>query len=307
MLIGGQQFFDRKEVKDALAYLRVLANSRDEVNLLRILNYPRRGIGATTADQLIRLSAERGQPLWQVLKSAGDLPAVNDKAREAIGLFVGQLEKYRHLFRQTRDLTGTCRQFFKELKLEGEILRTTEDLGQARRRVENLYEVINALANYEEREGAAKSLAGFLEKVSLLDDESGSGDSKEKKLAQDAVTLMSLHSSKGLEYPVVFMVGMEEEFLPHKKSIDEGCDVDEERRLCYVGITRARQRLVLLGCRQRKKFGQLQLRVPSRFLEEIPVELLNRLENGAKPERSEEEQDKMAANFFSGIKGILED
>ncbi|MFO7983558.1 MAG: UvrD-helicase domain-containing protein [Desulfuromonadales bacterium] len=307
VLIGGQQFFDRKEVKDALAYLRVLVNSRDEVNLLRILNYPRRGIGATTADQLIRASAEGGKPLWTLLKQAGEIPGIADKAREAIGTFVGQLEKYRHLFRQTRDLTGTCRQFFKELKLEGEILRTTEDLSQARRRVENLHEVLNALANYEEREGAGKTLSGFLEKVSLLDDESGSGDSKEKKLARDAVTLMSLHSSKGLEYPMVFMVGMEEEFLPHKKIIDESGDIDEERRLCYVGMTRARQRLILMGCRQRKKFGQLQIRMPSRFLEEIPADLVNRREKGDNPDLSEEEQDKMAANFFSGIKGILED
>ncbi len=155
-------------------------------------------------------------------------------------------------------------------------------------------------------ERAAPSLGGFLEKVSLLDRDDPGRGSKEEKLQRDAVILMSLHSSKGLEFPHVFLVGMEEDYLPHRKSETEVGDVDEERRLCYVGITRARQRLTLLHAARRKKYGSLQPRVPSRFLEEIPTELLQRCDV-AGPSLKAEETAKLADDFFSGIKALLGD
>ncbi len=306
VLIGGQQFFDRKEVKDALAYLKVLLNPRDEVNLLRILNYPKRGIGETTADRLIQFSGESGRPLWEVLRHPPAAEEMGEKARQACGGLVALFEKYKARFRQPGSLAGTGKAFLAEIGLEEEIRRGSDDLAQARRRIENLEEVVNAMAAYEQRE-EQPTLAGFLEKVSLLDSEEPGRDGKEKKLARDAVTLMSLHSSKGLEFPIVFLVGFEEEFLPHKKSIHETFDIDEERRLCYVGITRARQRLVLTGARQRKKYGQLQAREPSRFLGEIPGELLHRSENAEKPPISEKDQERLAGSFFSGIKTLLGD
>ncbi len=306
VLIGGQQFFDRKEVKDALAYLKVLLNPRDEVNLLRILNYPKRGIGETTADRLIQFSGESGRPLWEVLRHPPAAEEMGEKARQACGGLVALFEKYKARFRQPGSLAGTGKAFLAEIGLEEEIRRGSDDLAQARRRIENLEEVVNAMAAYEQRE-EQPTLAGFLEKVSLLDSEEPGRDGKEKKLARDAVTLMSLHSSKGLEFPIVFLVGFEEEFLPHKKSIHETFDIDEERRLCYVGITRARQRLVLTGARQRKKYGQIQAREPSRFLGEIPGELLHRSENAEKPPISEKDQERLAGSFFSGIKTLLGD
>jgi len=306
VLIGGQQFFDRKEVKDAIAYLRVLVNSRDEVNLLRILNYPRRGIGETSADRLIRHSADLGRPLWEVLVDPSGVPELGDKATEGVGSFTALMERYRKAFSRSRQLSHTLRELFAEIGLEDEIYRGTDDPTKARRRVDNIEEVINAMASYEERE-EKPTLAGFLEKVSLLDQDQPNRDSKEKKLQQDAVILMSLHSSKGLEFPVVFMVGMEEEYLPHKKSIDETFDIEEERRLCYVGITRAQRHLVLLNAAYRKKYGKQQSRLPSRFIEEIPATLLEEQSSEGRPPVTEEEQDALASNFFSNMRAMLGD
>ena len=304
VLIGGQQFFDRKEVKDTVAYFKVLVNPRDEVNLLRILNFPRRGIGETTADRLIRASTEQDRPLWEVMRRPEGIEDLGEKALAAIAEFVELLSGYRERFRRTRRLAELGREFLATLKIEDELYRGADDPAKARRRVENVAEVINAMASYEERE-AEPTLAGFLEKVSLLDRDDPGRGSKEEKLAQDAVILMSLHSSKGLEFPHVFLVGMEEEYLPHKKSVGEAVDVDEERRLCYVGITRARRSLTLLGAARRKKYGKLLPREPSRFLQEIPREVLRELAGETPPAASAAEQEKAAGNFFAGIKALL--
>jgi DNA helicase-2/ATP-dependent DNA helicase PcrA len=306
VLIGGQQFFDRKEVKDVIAYLKVLLNPFDEVNLLRILNYPKRNIGATSADKMIRYSAETELPLWNVLQQPEQVAELPTRTLEAVAAFVELVEKYRRRFRQPLRLSETLRELLTELKLAEEIYRQENDAQKARRRIENQEEVVNAMAAYLERD-AEPSLAGFLDKVSLLDDESPRANDKEKKLAQNAVTLMSLHSSKGLEFPVVFLVGMEEGFLPHKKSIYETFDIDEERRLCYVGITRAQRQLVMLGAQQRRKYGQLEQREPSRFLTEIPEELLQRNAASGAGGSSAEEQQQAASNFFSGISQLLGD
>ncbi|HKJ04650.1 MAG TPA: UvrD-helicase domain-containing protein [Geopsychrobacteraceae bacterium] len=306
VLIGGQQFFDRKEVKDVIAYLKVLVNPFDEVNLLRILNYPRRGIGTTSADKLIRYSAERDESLWQVLKQPELVPELNPKTVEAISRFVQLMERYRNQFRKPLQMPETLRELLKELKLDDEIYRQEGDLGRARRRLENMEEVTNALASYLDRD-SEPSLPGFLDKVSLLDDVKPEGNDKEKKLAEDAVILMSLHSSKGLEFPVVFLVGMEEGFLPHNKSINETFDIDEERRLCYVGITRAQQQLNLLGASRRRKFGKLEQRDPSRFLVEIPENVLNRVGRDDLSSTTEEEKEEKASHFFAGINELFGD
>ncbi|KIH76187.1 DNA helicase-2 / ATP-dependent DNA helicase PcrA [Geoalkalibacter ferrihydriticus] len=306
VLIGGQQFFDRKEVKDCIAYLKVLVNPRDEVNLLRILNYPKRGIGETTADRLIRHSAKHSLPLWQVLKEAAGLEDLGEKAQESIAGFVTLMERYRQRFNRHGLMVETLRELVAELRLEQEIYRTVDDPKKARRRVENMEEVANAMASYLERD-ESPSLPGFLEKVSLLDDDRPGRDSKERKLQRDAVVLMSIHSSKGLEFPQVFLVGMEEEFLPHKKTLTETFNLDEERRLCYVGITRARRNLVLTGARRRKKYGEMQPRVPSRFLDEIPTELLNSCRSEQPPELPAEEKEQRASKAFANIMDILGD
>jgi len=270
VLIGGQQFFDRKEVKDAIAYLRFIVNPFDEVNLLRILNYPRRGIGRTTADLLIRTSVRSGQPLWTVIQRARSLDGVNAKAADALEAFVTLIETHKRGFRGGVSLAATARDLFAAIGLEDELRREPDARDKVERRIENLHEIINALATYAGRD-KHPSLAGFLEKVALLDRDEPDSGSKEKKLAQDAVVLMSLHSSKGLEFPHVFLPGFEEGFLPHKKSVTETFDVDEERRLCYVGITRARNKLTILHADARMKYGKAEPREVSRFLAEIPA------------------------------------
>jgi len=269
VLIGGQQFFDRREVRDAIAYLRFIVNPFDEVNLLRILNYPRRGIGRTTADLLIRTSVTSREPLWKVIRRASTIGSINSTAAVALEKFVTLIEEHKRSFHGGGRLAATARQLFAAIGFEDELRRETDSREKIERRIENLHEVINALATYEGRHGKP-TLSGFLEKVALLDRDEPGSDSKEKKLAQDAVVLMSLHSSKGLEFPHVFMPGFEEGFLPHRKSVSETFDVDEERRLCYVGITRAREKLTILHADGRMKYGRTEPREPSRFLGEIP-------------------------------------
>ncbi len=272
VLIGGQQFFDRKEVKDAIAYLRFIVNPFDEVNLLRILNYPRRGIGRTTADLLIRTSVSSREPLWQVIRRARMINGVNAKAADALEQFVSLIEDHKRWFRSGGRMASTAKGLFAAIKLEDELRREPDSREKIERRIENVHEIVNAIATYEQRQGKP-TLSGFLEKIALLDRDEPGSDSKEKKLAKDAVVLMSLHSSKGLEFPHVFMPGFEEGFLPHKKSVSETFDVDEERRLCYVGITRAREKLTILHADGRMKYGKTEPRELSRFLAEIPEEV----------------------------------
>ncbi|MDK2847970.1 MAG: ATP-dependent helicase UvrD/PcrA [Desulfuromonadales bacterium] len=305
VLIGGQQFFDRKEVKDVLAYFRVLVNPRDEVNLLRILNTPKRGIGDTSADRLIRFSAAQDVPLWQVLQNASEVDGLGDKVVEAIQGFVQMMESFRHRFRVGR-ISDTGRELLADLRFEDDLLRTAQDPDRARRRMANVAEVINAMASYEQRE-VQPTLEGFLEKVSLLDREEPPRQDKDAKLQRDAVVLMSLHASKGLEFPCVFLVGMEEDLLPHKKSVEVTFDIEEERRLCYVGITRAQKKLSLLGASRRKKFGVMQPRTESRFLEEIPGEVLRKTAGEAPTAATEEEKDRLAQSAFADIKALLGD
>ena len=305
VLIGGQQFFDRKEVKDVMAYFRVLLNPRDEVNLLRILNTPKRGIGDTSADRLIRFSAEHDIPLWQVLQHAENVEGLGEKVVEAAHGFIHLMENYRRRFR-VGQLSDTGRELLEELRFEDDLLRTAQDPDRARRRMANVAEVINAMASYEQRE-TQPTLEGFLEKVSLLDRDEPPRQDKDAKLQRDAVVLMSLHASKGLEFPCVFLVGVEEDLLPHKKSTEGSCDVEEERRLCYVGITRAQKKLTLLGTSRRKKFGVMQPRFPSRFLAEIPAEVLQATSSDSPTASTEEEKDQLANSAFDRIKAMFRD
>ena len=306
VLIGGQQFYDRKEIKDVVAYLKTLRNPRDEVSLLRILNYPRRGIGENSIDNLIRYSAQQETPLWEVLRNAARLELVNPKTAAAIDGFVDLLERYRVRLREASRLLETLRELFEELRLAETIYQEEKDPRIARRRVDNQQEILNSLATYLERT-PDPDLSGFLERISLLDEEPAEAPDKEAQLTVDAVTLMSLHSSKGLEFPVVFLAGLEEGFLPHRKSRQEDCNIDEERRLCYVGITRARQQLILSGARQRRKFGKLEEREVSRFIAEIPTELLTIVREESVPPSSPEQAAASASQFFANINQLLGD
>jgi DNA helicase-2/ATP-dependent DNA helicase PcrA len=303
VLIGGMQFFERKEVKDAVSYLKVIDNPLDEVALLRIVNFPRRGIGDGTVVKINQWSLSEGVPLFEAFGRVIEIPAINEATRAKVTDFYRVVQNARQEFTRPGGLAEKGKQLFKKLGLEDELYRTVDNPAQARRKVENLEQVINSMAAYEARTFKS-NLAGFLEKVSLMDEERFSGKDK-KEHGRDAVTLMSLHSSKGLEFPHVFLVGMEEEILPHKRSIYEDFSVDEERRLCYVGITRARRSLTLSRCLQRKQYGRLMECQPSRFLEEIPAELLNELDGAEARVLTAEEADTMAQDSFARLKAML--
>jgi superfamily I DNA/RNA helicase len=303
ILIGGQEFYERKEVKDAISYLKVLCNPRDEVALLRIVNFPRRGIGDNTVIRINQWSMEQGCPLFEAFGRVAEIPGMSAATRETVLGFHSLLTGARQRLLKRGRLADKVAELFKSLGIEEELYRTIDDRAAARRRVENVEQVVNAAAGYEEKT-PDPTLAGFLEKVSLLGDENFPGKGK-KEPDKDAVVLMSLHSSKGLEFPHVFLAGMEEGLLPHGKSISEEVSIDEERRLCYVGITRARKHLTMTRCLQRKKYGKLQECYPSRFIEELPEHLLNHQKGRMAAEATEEDADRMADSFFSRMQSML--
>jgi ATP-dependent DNA helicase UvrD/PcrA len=263
VLVGGQSFFDRKEVRDILAYLKVLANPEDEVSLLRIINTPSRGIGTGTIKALVDAAVTAGAPLWKVLPSAClelDLPPA---MRERIAGFTQLIERYRARA-SSEQLSQVVRALIAEIEYKQELERLYKTPSEVEGRLNSVDGVVRSVEEYEAR-GEAASLDGFLEDTVLGGNDFA--DDREKK--QIAVTLMTLHSAKGLEFPHVYMIGMEEGLLPHRRVIAEGNGVEEERRLCYVGVTRAEETLTLSMCKSRMKWGKARPSIPSRFLLEM--------------------------------------
>jgi DNA helicase-2/ATP-dependent DNA helicase PcrA len=258
-LIGGTKFYARKEIKDLLAYLRVLANPQDEWSLARIVNVPARGIGATTLEKLREAARRDNRVLFDVLSNPPS--SLSPAVRKKIADFATLLAE---LGSRAAGPIGT---------LVEEILRKTGYLDAVRTRagegadsrLEDLREFVTVA---QEADSEGRPLVEFLEQVALVADADGLVDSK------DRITLMTVHTSKGLEFPVVFLVGMEEGLFPHRRSLNDEDAVEEERRLCYVGMTRAREQLFLTRARRRHAFGAQTENLSSRFLHEIPLELL---------------------------------
>jgi DNA helicase-2/ATP-dependent DNA helicase PcrA len=261
-VVGGQAFFDRKEVKDAIAYLKLAVHPRDEISLRRIINYPARGIGATTLEKLAEYARENSCTLWDA--------CVKSPLKKEVTAFCDLIERGR-AYLAGPVLRDGAKQFLEETGIPDD-LRGAGSPIQAQRRIENLEGFLDSLKRFQEREG--RDLGMFLHRLTLQskDDEEEDGDE---------VTLVTLHGAKGLEFPVVFLVGMEEELLPHKRTLypqgpdvqDATVDLGEERRLMYVGITRAKEVLYLTRARTRSHRASAQDRTASRFLDEIPVEL----------------------------------
>jgi DNA helicase-2/ATP-dependent DNA helicase PcrA len=262
VLVGGMSFYDRKEIRDVLSYLRVIANPNDEVSLLRIINVPSRGIGAGTIEALLERAVNAGKPLWQVLPdSLGDIP---QSAAQRIHEFARMIDEYRGKLGQ-QPLSEMMKELLERVDYKSELTRAYKTPADVEARWNSVEELINAAALYTER-AENPSLLGFLEEATLADrDDRDDDDKKERR----ALTLMTLHSAKGLEFPHVYLVGMEEGLLPHKRSILDGNGVEEERRLAYVGVTRAQDTLVLSFCRERMKWGKPRPSIPSRFLMEM--------------------------------------
>lgn len=265
VVVGGLRFYDRREIKDILAYLKLLINPADTVSLLRVLNVPRRGIGKTTIERLTDASNQLGIPLWDVVS---DPEAVRSLAgRSAKGLL-----EFADLIADLRSKAGDVapsqmvQQVLEQTGYVAELLTAATDEAEDRRR--NLNELVNAALQYQE-ENDEGSLEDFLASAALASE----ADSKEAD--QDHVTLMTLHASKGLEFPVVFLVGLEQGLFPSFRSLDDPAAMEEERRLCYVGITRAKERLFLSHATERRLWGGMrEPAVPSIFLSELPEALV---------------------------------
>ena len=266
-LVGGVNFYQRKEIKDILAYLKTIANGVDDLSVLRIINVPKRGIGATTMGKVTIFASEHGMSLYDALREARQIPGIG-KVAEKIGTFIGQMESFRaraqsedytiqDLIEGIMDETG----YQQELEAEGEV--------ESQTRLENIEELVNKAVSYEE-DSEHSTLDEFLEQVALVADIDNMDESENR------VTLMTLHSAKGLEFPKVYLVGLEDGLFPSMMSInsDDKTDMEEERRLCYVGMTRAKNELVITSARQRMVNGETRYCKPSRFLEEVPGELL---------------------------------
>jgi DNA helicase-2/ATP-dependent DNA helicase PcrA len=282
-IVGGVRFYERKEIKDSLAYLKLLINPHDDVSLRRVINVPARGIGKGVLESVERVSAEEAPPL--LLASGIAVPAPNSlwtKLSRAIDerlvppRALTSLKTFRDLI---VNLTQVARQdslsiaLGKVLDQSGYLQDLREDRSEdSQARIENLMELVSAAREYEGRE-PEPSLGGFTDKLSLLseaDEGEGSLDAR--------IWLMTLHAAKGLEFPTVIMAGLEEGVFPHSRAFDDEDEMAEERRLCYVGITRARSQLVVTGAARRRVFGEYQAMVPSRFMDEFPPQLVERIE-----------------------------
>ncbi|MBN1396170.1 MAG: UvrD-helicase domain-containing protein [Pirellulales bacterium] len=277
ILIGGTSFYDRKEVRDVLAYLKTLANPADEASLLRIVNVPPRGIGQTAVKRLMEGAVRSGKPLGQVLASAGNIAALSDAAKKGIADFHALLERYRRLLNaRSARLAAIIKSLIDEVGYRDELARLYPDANDRDVRWASVEELVNAAAASESKNSPGKqgsthaALISFLRETALTG--ADADRDKESKLRRNAVALMTLHAAKGLEFREVYMVGMEEGTLPHHRSIglnNDGPAIDEERRLCYVGATRAQRRLTLTLSLNRRKWGKPRPTICSRFLYEL--------------------------------------
>jgi DNA helicase-2/ATP-dependent DNA helicase PcrA len=320
-VVGGTSLFDRKEVRDLVAYLRAALNPRDEVALLRIVNVPARGIGDQTVTRAQELARERKCTVWEVFCGA---PAELGHALERIAAFVALLRKYGEKVGD-RGFSQAARDLVEEVRLFEEARRGAQSPAAQARKMEAIESLLGQLVEYEKREEQkaaerslsgdedeepfAKGLSGYLARLAL--------DSKEADGERgDAVTLMTLHGAKGLEWRCVFLCGLEEGLLPHsgrgfddsggEPRADGALNLEEERRLCYVGITRARERLILTRAAERMKRGKAIPRTPSRFLDDIPEELVDAIDlSGPRQEAPKAVQEAKAKTFFSSMSELL--
>ncbi len=266
---GGYEFFERKEVKDLVSYLRVIHNPHDDLNLLRILNYPRRGIGDSTTVKLSEQAQREGVCMYEMLKKHCHNTNLSKTARKGMHEFIEMVD-HLHQKSKVTAVPVLVREVIEKSRYREELERTIEDPMTAQMKIEMVEEMASAAASFEEQEEKG-TLINFIDSISLGDEP---GNNAKKKPFENSVLLATLHSAKGLEFPYLFLCGMEEDLLPHARSVGDNNEIDEERRLCYVGITRAQVHLTLSFAQERTKFGRKRRRTPSRFLKEIPEAFL---------------------------------
>ena len=270
-IVGGVGFYDRMEIKDLLAYLRVMCNPNDSMSVRRIINVPSRGIGATTLERLIDFAAEEDITLFEAVQRVDEISTINRGLQTKVRRFAEIFDEFDATVLPADALDSVLKVtgYLKNLQSQNSI--------EAQNRVENIEELINAVSQYEYDE-PEPSLSDYLENVALIADI----DTMETD-STDMVTLMTLHSAKGLEFPFVFIVGVEEGYLPHQRSISTESELEEERRLCYVGITRAMEQLYLSHAKSRRTFRETEYRTPSRFISEIPEYLIKHVDRYRSP------------------------
>ena len=274
-VVGGLRFYERREVKDLLAYLRVLSNLEDEISLRRIINVPKRGIGDTSLDYVDAFATHHSISFWQGLLRCNEAPGIPSRAAQAINNFTSVISALNVLVEAKTRPSVIVEAVLEQSGLLKELADSVDTQDEVR--VENLKELVAVSMEYEERpieelaEDEEISLAGFLEKVSLV------ADADEIPEGEDhggVVTMMTLHTAKGLEFPTVFLTGMEDGIFPHSRTLGEKEEIEEERRLAYVGLTRARERLYISRAEYRSTWGAPNYNPPSRFLDEIPEDVI---------------------------------
>ncbi|MBS2031558.1 MAG: UvrD-helicase domain-containing protein [Deltaproteobacteria bacterium] len=287
---GGPEFFDRREVKDVLAYLKACVNPDDELSVLRVINVPPRGIGEVSVERLHKHAVAQGTQLWAALKDAEavDLPP---GAAAKVQEFCALVERYRARF-DAATVDGVARELVEEVGLRDEIRRTAASLEAANKRLAALDQLLDSIERHAQN--GRRDLLSYLRAMSL--------DSREEADPGEAVTLSTLHASKGLEWPLVFLCGVEEEILPHKGMQGEAQNLDEERRLAYVGITRAREKLWMTWCKQRLFRNKLIPRTPSRFLQDLPKDAIEEHDLTAPPKDASPDRE---TNFLAELRAKL--
>lgn len=291
-VVGGLSFYQRKEIKDLIAYLRLLVNPNDEQAMRRSINLPKRGIGPGTIEKLVVASAENERPLWDIMENAASY--IGGRGGSQVEEYVNLIKSFR-LTAEKKDAYDTAVQVAKNSGLLKELYadKTIEGLS----RYENVQELLNAIKEFtDDRERSDKSLSAFLQEVTLLTDEDRNQET------EDTITLMTIHMAKGLEFKYVYIVGMEEELFPSQMMLSSRADLEEERRLFYVAITRAKTRLHLSYALNRYRFGRLKACEPSRFLEEIDPKYVkvNRKFSSSAPLSSAESY--VTKNFVNNLK-----
>jgi DNA helicase-2/ATP-dependent DNA helicase PcrA len=327
VMYGGQQFFERKEVKDVIAYLRVALNSRDELALRRVINYPARGIGTTTVERLVAAAHAKHASLWDALRGAitgtGTLPGMDTllprdeadpapcdvevgdlrgAARNGIIELVHVISELGAALEGGTDVVSATRTLIEDIRLYDDLRAAAGSLAAAQRRIDNVEGLLGSLQRFSDKGKGREALAEYLRMLSLE-------TTDEREESGDRVVLTTLHGAKGLEFPICFMIGLEEELLPHIRTLqpqvtdvldaDHATDISEERRLCYVGITRAQRKLYLTRACTRVQRGRSMQRTPSRFLLEIPDELLE-VRDIAEEARQQVPTDEVR-NFFASL------
>lgn len=305
-IIGGQKFYDKKEVKDLMSYLFVILNPNDQMAIRRILNIPHRGIGNVTLQKYLDKSAEDNIALFEALVK---YPALDPNRASSISKFTDLIKKYKGVF-GTYTLAQSITNLIEEIDYLNFIDKQYDNAKQVERRRKDVMYFIESSERFTNYYKENADLKTFCERLLLQDsqDKEELNDGEDHDVRKNEVTLMTLHSSKGLEFDTVFLVGVEEEILPHKKTITQGEDISEERRLCYVGITRAQAKLIMTYCKQRKLFGKDTPRFKSRFLNELKNKDLYREQDRTTfGHLTEEEATDYKKSFFSNLLGSLDE